>query len=138
MLDHKHLIINCRVKHPPKSVAKSKLWAKKLIADINMETFIGPHAAYCYDVGNKGLTISAIISTSHFCAHFWDEDEPGHARIDLYSCKDFDIEVVFQALQEFEPTEVNFMFLDRNGNKIKPINNSFKYVNDLINRIWGK
>lgn len=138
MLDHKHLIINCRVNKPPVSPAKAKQWAKTLIDDIDMEIFIGPHAAYCHDEGNRGLTISAIISTSHFCAHFWDEDNPGHARIDLYSCKDFDIDVVFRSLEQFKPTELSYVFLDRNGNKIKKVNDTMKTINNMINKIWGK
>lgn len=136
MLDHKHLIINCRVNKPIVSPIKGKQWAKKLIDKIDMEIFMGPHAAYCNDKGNKGLTISAIISTSHLCVHFWDEDKPGHMRVDLYSCKNFDIETIFESLQEFEPTEIDYIFLDRNGRKIKPINNTLKHINNLINKMW--
>ena len=139
MLEHKHLIINARVNKPLKNTVEAKKWFKRLIAKIDMEILMGPYASYSEQEGNRGLTAVAIITTSHIAAHFWDEDEPGVLQLDIYSCKDFNIEDVFDMIAEFEPTSVEWHHIDRNGKIIDLKRKTpFKRLNDIINNIWSK
>jgi S-adenosylmethionine/arginine decarboxylase-like enzyme len=125
MLDHKHLIIIAKVLNPPTSPTYIKKWTKKLIKDIDMNILLGPYAVYSDMVGNRGLTCIAAIDTSSINIHCWDEDEPGTIQADIYSCKDFDINIAFRALDEFVVTKIDYHYLDRNGDKITPVKKSW-------------
>lgn len=133
-LEHKQLIINADISIPPTDVKYIKTWVKKLIKDIDMEILMGPYAVYSDMPGNRGLTVSAIINTSHICLHTWDEDQP-HLRLDVYSCKDFDINIVFDAIKEFDIKKIQYHYLDRND-KIIHLNSRFRKINDYINSIF--
>lgn len=74
---------------------------------------MGPFVKYSNMHGNQGLTGVAVISTSSITAHFWDAVKPGLGQIDVYSCKDVNPQVVFAMLQEFEPTYLDYIFIDR-------------------------
>lgn len=113
MLQHKHLLIRAEVKNPPVDEEYIKVWFKKLIEKIDMKIMCGPISAYSPVVGNRGLTCVAVIETSHIAMHVWDETDPGLMQFDVYSCKDFDPEHVFDSLKEFEPIKVDFKYLDR-------------------------
>ena len=118
MLQHKHLIITAKVKHAPRDVDYIQDWLRLLIKQIDMEILMGPYAVY-YDVpGNKGITAFSIITTSHIGLHTFEEGEgePTRFELDVYSCKDFDINDVFNALKEFEIIEASYKFLDRENN----------------------
>lgn len=81
-----------------------------------MEILIGPEAIY-YDVpGNKGITAFAIITTSHIVLHTFDDIIPANFELDIYSCKDFNIDSVFQHIEQFKPESIKFKFLDRENN----------------------
>lgn len=138
MLDHKHLILTARVNNPPKNITYMKKWTKKLISDIGMKTLLGPYAVYSDMVGNRGLTCIAAIDTSSITIHCWDEDTPGTIQMDIYSCKDFDINIAFDALKEFDVVKLDFYHLDRNGDKIKPVEmgwfaTNYKRMNEYLN-----
>ena len=140
MLDHKHLIITAKVLTPPDSPTYIKQWTKKLIKDIDMNILLGPYAVYSDMPGNRGLTCIAAIDTSSISIHCWDEDSPGTIQMDIYSCKDFDINIAFQALDEFTVVQLDYYHLDRNGDKIKPVNlgwfsTNYKRVNEYLNSL---
>lgn len=139
MLDHKHLIITAKVMNPPKSVSQIKLWMKKLIADIDMEVLMGPYAVYSKMEGNRGLTAAAIINTSHIVLHSWDEESPGLIQLDIFSCKDFDIDIAFDSLDDFVPISLDYSFLDRNGARISKVKRNwfsigYKRLNEYLNK----
>ena len=69
LLVHKHLIIRAESKRPIKDEKKAVEWMKELITSLNMKVFIGPYAKYCGMEGNKGLTVMAVIETSHIVMH---------------------------------------------------------------------
>lgn len=121
---HKHLIVRAEVKKPPRNttfwgrlfrVAERRVrkWMSRLIADIGMKELAKPRARYCPVVGNRGLTADAIIETSHVCIHTWDECTPAIVQLDLYTCSDLVVEDVLKALDIFEPTKIEYKFLDR-------------------------
>lgn len=77
---------------------------------------MGPYAVYSDMVGNRGLTAVTIIETSHIAMHVWDEVDPALMQLDVYTCSTLDIKNVFDALEEFGPTEIEYKYIDREHN----------------------
>jgi S-adenosylmethionine/arginine decarboxylase-like enzyme len=113
MLEHKHIIIRAEVQEPPSDVKLAAEWFKKLVKDIDMKILMGPFVTYLDKEGNRGLTGVCVIETSHMAMHVWDESNPGLLELDVYSCKDFDPAIVMQAIQEFKPTKIEHILMDR-------------------------
>ncbi len=114
MLEHKHIIIKASVLNPP---MEDKLdfmvdWLKNLISKIGMNILMGPFAVYSNMVGNRGMTVTAIINTSHFAMHTWDEDG-GTLQIDLYTCGSLKVDDVLEELAVFNPVQVKYFTIDR-------------------------
>jgi S-adenosylmethionine/arginine decarboxylase-like enzyme len=74
---------------------------------------MGPYAVYSDMVGNQGLTAVTIIETSHIAMHVWDEVQPAIMQLDVYTCSTLDINDVFEAIKEFQPTKVEYKYIDR-------------------------
>lgn len=113
VLEHKHLIVRAKMNKPPSDENEFGNWMLRLIEALDMELFMGPFVKYSNMQDNQGLTGVAVISTSSITAHFWDAVKPGLGQIDVYSCKDVNPQVVFAMLQEFEPTYLDYIFIDR-------------------------
>ena len=113
MIQHKHLILRLEVKKPPMCETYLKEWMIKLVKDLKMELFAGPITGYVNVPGNRGLTGVCIISTSHIALHCWDESNPALIQLDIFTCGDMDMEVVANAIVEFEPCKIEKKFLDR-------------------------
>jgi S-adenosylmethionine/arginine decarboxylase-like enzyme len=115
IIEHKHVIIRADIKSPPGAdeLGYMRDWFTKLIANIGMKVLKGPYVHYLDKAGNRGFTGIAIIETSHIAMHVWDEDSPGLMQLDVYTCADLDVSKVIAAMQEFEPTSVEYIFLDR-------------------------
>lgn len=79
-----------------------------------MKLVIGPHAHYCKAEDNEGITATCCIETSHASLHIWDKLDDPLLRFDLYSCAEFDPNVVVRMLDEFQPYQLEYMVLDRN------------------------
>jgi S-adenosylmethionine/arginine decarboxylase-like enzyme len=113
MIEHKHLIIRAKVKYPPKNVIATEQWFRDLIEKIGMKLLRGPIGAYVDMPGNKGLTMVAVIETSHIAMHVWDEEDPALMQMDVYTCGSFNPQVVFDELEQFGVIERQFLYLDR-------------------------
>ena len=72
--------------------------------------------AYSDLEGNRGLTGIVVIETSHIALHCWDEKMPYLLQLDVYSCKEFDEQIIFKELAIFNPTKIDYKFLDRENN----------------------
>jgi S-adenosylmethionine/arginine decarboxylase-like enzyme len=118
MLDHKHLIINATARKPPTDPQATVDFLRDLVEKIGMKIKIGPFADYCEADGNNGITGAVCIETSHISIHAWDKADPPYLRLDVYSCATFDTDTVLKFMQIFEPTEMDYVLLDRNE-KIK-------------------
>lgn len=116
LLEHKHLIVRAELNNPPYSVHEIKEWMRKLVKQIDMNILMGPYAVYSDMVGNQGLTAVTIIETSHIALHVWDEVEPALMQLDVYTCSKLNIDDVFEAIKEFEPTKVEYKYIDREYN----------------------
>jgi len=116
MLVHKHLIVRAEVLQPPRDPTWAEQWLLELINDIGMKVLIGPHSAYVDMPGNKGLTVAAIIETSHIVMHVWDEVNPGLLQLDVYTCGPLKTSIIFDALYNFDPVKIEYKYLDRERN----------------------
>lgn len=113
ILEHKHLIVRAELNYPPYSVYEIKDWMRNLVKQIDMNILMGPYAVYSDMVGNQGLTAVTIIETSHIALHVWDEVTPALMQLDVYTCSKLNIDDVFAAIKEFEPTKVEYKYIDR-------------------------
>ena len=112
-LVHKHVIIRAEVLNPPTDETTTSNDVRALIEPIGMKILMGPYAKYCTMEGNRGLTVATIIETSHVVMHTWDESNPALIQLDVYTCGAFDPNVVFDWLKKYNPTKIDFKYLDR-------------------------
>ena len=112
-MEHKHIIIRAEVNKPPKDTHFIKEWMKNLITAIGMKRLSEPNAVYCVTKGNRGLTCLTILSTSHIALHTWDETSPGVLQLDVFSCSELDKNVVLKHIEQFEPSNINHIVIDR-------------------------
>jgi len=113
VLEHKHLIVRAELNNPPQCAESIQDWMKILVEKIGMKILMGPYAVYSDMIGNRGLTAVTIIETSHIAIHVWDECEPALMQMDVYTCSALNIQDVFAAIEQFEPTKVEFKYIDR-------------------------
>ena len=81
-----------------------------------MKILTGPYVVYCDMPGNKGMTGICAIETSSITMHAWDEDSPGVVQLDVYTCANLDLDIVFNYLKVFKPKEIEYHFIDRDAN----------------------
>ena len=124
MLQHKHLIVRAEVDKPPFETAQIEVWLKKLVSDLGMKIMMGPISGYSPVVGNRGLTAAVVIETSHIVIHAWDEDSPAMLQLDVYTCSELNPQVIWDAIQEFKPTHVDYKLLDRESKFITVLEKS--------------
>ena len=115
-LVHKHLLVRAEILKPPTSTSWCSMWLTSLISKIDMKLLKGPIVAYSDMVGNRGLTGIVIIETSHIAFHSWDENIPAVIQLDVYSCKDFEPQTIFNDLEVFNLKKLEYKFLDRENN----------------------
>ena len=70
-------------------------------------------------ISTEALTAFAVIETSHIALHIWGEKSPSLVQFDVYSCKDFEPQRVFDHLDVIEPTKIDYKFFDREQEFIK-------------------
>ena len=120
MIEHKHIIIRAEINDPPlkDELDFMRTWFKDLVKAIGMNILKGPYLHYLDKKGNRGFTGVAIIETSHIALHVWDEDTPSLMQLDVYTCGDLDVDVVFEQIKSFGPSKVEYIFLDRKNNLV--------------------
>ena len=114
-LEHKHLIIRANINKPPRNEDVNTLtdWIRKVIKSIDMKILGGPYTTYCDVKGNKGMTSVTIIETSHIALHTWDEVTPALLQLDVYSCADFDPNIIFELVnEEFDAVKIEKKFIN--------------------------
>ena len=119
MIYHKHLLVNAKVKNPIATEQEGIDFLTNLVNKIDMKIIKGPFASYVDKDGNKGLTAIVMIETSHIAFHIWDEVDPGHLQLDLYTCGRLELDLVLSIIKDtFNIVEMDFMLFDReNGFK---------------------
>ena len=115
-LDHKHLVLRAEVSDCPAEDSLHEIldWMKTLIKKIDMKLMQGPTISYVDQPGNRGTTCMALIETSHIVIHIWDEPNPGLIQLDIYSFKEFNLNVVMKHIKDyFNVLNMQYKFLDR-------------------------
>lgn len=74
-------------------------FARTLVKRIDMVPYGEPQVVKFGFGGKEGYTLVQLIETSNITAHFVDENNSMY--LDVFSCKDFDPEVVKEAVNEF-------------------------------------
>ena len=94
-------------------VEKVNQWVLDLVRKIDMEILIAPQTVYCGLSGNEGITSIAAITTSSITLHMWESSK--EIQLDVYSCKSFDIDIVFRHIEELvgKYTKSDFLCLHR-------------------------
>ena len=113
MIKHQHLIIRSEVEKPITDVEFAQKWFKDLVEKINMKILSGPYVEYSNQKGNEGLTGVVVIETSHCALHIWDREKPALAQLDIYTCSDLPIDIVFEHLKIMKPIKTHYKFIDR-------------------------
>lgn len=97
---HNQLLINGYTNSAMKSEEAAVEWMQSLVDYIDMKTIKGPYAAYVDVEGNRGLTCTVMIETSHIALHIWDEPNPSEIQLDLYTCGELNLDKVLQKLEK--------------------------------------
>lgn len=111
---HKHLLLRGMITNAPTSEEVVIDWLRKFVDRIGMKIVQGPFASMITEEGNRGLTASVMIETSHIAFHIWDEMEPSLIQFDLYTCSDLNVNYALNEITSFfNFTEYQYMVLDR-------------------------
>ena len=97
----KHLILDA-ADCSPKMIGCPKVvgeFARSLVKRIDMVPYGQPQVVMFGSGNKKGYTLVQLIETSNITAHFVEENNSMY--LDVFSCKDFDPEVVKEAVHEF-------------------------------------
>ena len=138
MLQHKHLLIRAQISNPISDTNQISKWISDLVETIQMKILHGPVSVYCDKPGNQGVTAFAIIETSHIALHTWDESAPATLQLDVYTCSDLEIDLVFNALSIFKPITLDYKFLDREQGFVDIIESPTRVVEKWVARISAK
>ena len=111
-----HLILDCGGCDPAKMADYNNVdtWIRKLVKDIDMEPIGEPRIEYtAAEFPDKaGFTAIQVIVTSSIVAHF--VDNLGQIYLDVFSCKEFDQDVVEKSMKEhFSVSTIRKYFLTR-------------------------
>jgi S-adenosylmethionine/arginine decarboxylase-like enzyme len=91
-------------------------FCKDLVQRIDMDPIGEPwcEQTAMHDPGKAGFTLTQIIQTSSIVAHFIDE--PGDIYLDVFSCKEFNIDIVEDCIRDyFHPTKIRTYFITRHA-----------------------
>jgi S-adenosylmethionine/arginine decarboxylase-like enzyme len=98
---HNHILLNGYVTNPPTNEEETIAWMKQLVSDIDMKIIQGPYASYVNKEGNRGLTATVMIETSHIALHVWDEEQPALIQFDLYTCSTLPVPTVIDSVNKY-------------------------------------
>lgn len=111
---HKHLLVSGYTAEPllEDSARFLEQWFRDLVDAIDMNILVEPEVVWCDTPGNEGITGGVVIDTSHIYGHWWVADK-SYYRFDLYSCKDYDVDTVFEFLKQIGTTHIDYEVIDR-------------------------
>lgn len=111
-----HLILDCSKGDISRTKDKEYIekWIKNLVSEIDMIPFGHPQVFHFGDGELAGFTALQFITTSNILCHFMDDT--GNFYLDVFSCKEFDVDIVIKNIQEnFNPVSVRERFITRNA-----------------------
>ena len=137
VLKHEQLVIDALVRNGIVDSSRIRELMIELVDRIGMKLlepdgtgpWTNPNASYCTIPGNRGVTCSAIIETSHIALHVWDEPNPAKFHLDVYTCSCLDPEWVFGWMADhFDPVSAHGYFIDRDNDRVT--------IKGEINKVW--
>ena len=95
-----------------RSPARIADFAKTLVKAIDMTAY-GPPQIIHFGTGSRaGYSLIQLIETSNITAHFAEEDNK--AFIDIFSCKDFDVKIAEEVINNFfHPHNITSVVVER-------------------------
>jgi S-adenosylmethionine/arginine decarboxylase-like enzyme len=110
-----HLMLDCSGCDIPKISSRDAIYnfSKDIVPRIGMQAHGEPIIEYMLEGDPKqGYSLVQLITTSNITAHFLEID--GTAYFDVFSCKEFDIELAKQIICEhFNPKKLRVNFITR-------------------------
>jgi len=110
-----HLALDCKSCNKDKIGDKEfiAMFTKHIIKTAEMVEFGKPQIEYLLaGEENAGYSVLQMITTSNFTAHFVDGS--GDAYVDLFSCKEFDVEKIIGTVKVMlEPEDMKATLLHR-------------------------
>lgn len=120
-LVHHHFIYQAKVGRAdlgPDAEVLLRKFLYNLVTEIDMEVLIDPVLAFSKYDAWTGLI---GIVTSHISFHYWTKEN--YLQLDIYSCKEFDIEKTKKFIHDFWKTSnQKVLFLNRESEKEFQIN----------------
>ena len=114
----KHLIANVMACDLEKSKDPEyiRLFTKEIVKQIDMVPYGEPEVIHFGEGDLGGWTTTQLIETSNIMGHFLDHN--GDLYLDVFSCKDFDEQIVVRLLEEwFSPEDINCITLMRDARR---------------------
>lgn len=111
---HQHLIVRGFCEKPFTTSNDLNKWFVELVNKVEMEVVAGPTSVYVDEEGNEGITGTVTLATSHSSMHIWDHIHPSLFQFDIYSCKKYDIQTVFDHLDVMKVLNFDWITIDRN------------------------
>lgn len=110
-----HLLLDCSGCKNINSKENIYNFIKDLVVRIDMQAHGEPIIEYLLPGDPKqGYSLLQLITTSNISAHFMELD--GTAYFDVFSCKEFDIEIAKSVVREyFDPEKIRVNFLTRHA-----------------------
>jgi S-adenosylmethionine/arginine decarboxylase-like enzyme len=130
MLKHKHLVLSLDTHYSPRDEQDMDSLMVQISKRIDMEIaevkepYKNPMAFYCGIPGNEGATGLLLLVTSNIAIHAWDGEFPNRIQVDVYSCKDFDIDDVLLCFASFKIIKGTYILIDRDA-ELKIIEQGF-------------
>ena len=97
----KHLVLDAAGCSPKRigSATVIKNFTNDLVKQIDMVAYGDPQIVMFGTGNKKGYTLIQLIETSNIAAHFVEENNTMY--LDVFSCKDFDPEIVKKLVHEY-------------------------------------
>lgn len=111
-----HLILDCQGCDTARITSRQNLvsFVKTLVSAIDMKAFGEPTVEHfaTHDAAKAGYSLVQLIETSSITGHF--VDKTGEAYLDIFSCKEFDIELTKDVIRQFfKPKKIKIHYLTR-------------------------
>lgn len=112
-----HLMLDCSGCDISSIASRDNIYRfiKELVNEIDMEAHGEPIIEHLLPGDPKqGYSLMQLITTSNVCGHFMELD--GTAYFDVFSCKEFDIEVAKSVVNKyFSPKKMRVNFITRHA-----------------------
>lgn len=111
-----HLILDCKGCDREKIMSRENVlgFVKNLVVAIDMKAYGEPTLEHfaTHDPEKGGFSLVQLIETSSITGHFVDKN--GDAYIDIFSCKEFSIEISKELVDDyFSPKKIKVIYLTR-------------------------